>query len=129
MLMNPRALSRFSSLLRRGARFVSLGILLGSMGSADLFAQQPTGGALVGGSGSIATAPGTTTITAGRDSIFRWDSFNIGAGEKVAFVQPGSDARVLNWIGGLTPSQIDGALTANGQVYLMNPAGIHFGGA
>jgi len=96
-------------------------------GAAGLQAQQPTGGTVVSGSASISAVPGTTTVTAGNNSILRWGSFNVGMGETVQFVQPGTDARVLNWIGGLTPSQIDGALLANGQVYLLNPSGVYFG--
>src|SRR5207244_7012773 len=61
------------------------------------------------------------------NSMLRWDSFNIPVGETVRFVQPGADARVMNWIGGLTPSQIDGSLFANGQVYLVNPNSVYFG--
>src|SRR5438105_15890238 len=49
------------------------------------------------------------------------------ANETVRFVQPGADARVLNWIGSLTPTQINGSLLANGRVYLLNPSGIYFG--
>ncbi|HWA25942.1 MAG TPA: autotransporter-associated beta strand repeat-containing protein, partial [Lacunisphaera sp.] len=88
---------------------------------------QPTGGTVVAGDASIATAPGQTTVTAGNNSMLQWDSFNIPLGQTVQFVQPGADARVLNWIGGVTPSQIDGSLLANGQVYLVNPYGVYFG--
>ena len=101
-------------------------VLLG-FAPAGLHAQQPTGGTVVAGHATIATAPNLTTVTAGNNSVLRWGSFDVGPSETVRFVQPGADARVLNWIGGLTPSQINGSLLANGQVYLMNPAGVYFG--
>lgn len=87
----------------------------------------PTGGTVVAGSATIATNQNTTTVTAGNNSVLSWGSFNVGSTEVVQFVQPGATARVLNWIGGSTPSQIDGSLLANGQVYLVNPAGVYFG--
>ena len=43
-----------------------------------------------------------------------WQSFNIGAGYGVQFVQPSSQAIALNRVVGLSgPSQILGSLTAN----------------
>ncbi|MEI6107163.1 MAG: filamentous hemagglutinin N-terminal domain-containing protein, partial [Opitutae bacterium] len=88
---------------------------------------QLTGGTVVAGQATIATAPNSTTITAGNNSVLRWNSFNVAPSETVRFVQPGADSRVMNWIGGLTPSQINGSLLANGQVYLLNPSGVYFG--
>ena len=112
---------------RRG--FPAVGGLLLVLGftATGLRAQQPTGGTVVAGNATIVTAPNLTTVTAGHNSVLRWGSFDVGPSETVHFVQPGADARVLNWIGGLTPSQINGSLLANGQVYLMNPAGVYFG--
>jgi len=88
---------------------------------------QPTDGTVVSGHATIETAANLTTITADNNSVLRWGSFDVPANETVRFVQPGSEARVLNWIGGLTPSQIDGSLLANGHVYLVNPQGVYFG--
>jgi filamentous hemagglutinin family protein len=95
--------------------------------AAALSAQQPTGGNVVAGQVTIISAPQSTVITASDNSVVRWNSFDVGAGGTVQFVQPDSAARVLNWIGGATPSQIDGSLLANGRVYLMNPSGVYFG--
>src|SRR5690242_12745020 len=101
-------------------------VVLG-LAAVTLYAQHPTGGTVVAGSATIANAANSTVITAGNNSVLRWTSFDVGSGQTVQFVQPAADARVLNWIGGLTPSQIDGALLANGRVYLLNPAGVYFG--
>ncbi|QKH36230.1 filamentous hemagglutinin N-terminal domain-containing protein [Achromobacter pestifer] len=59
--------------------------------------------------------------------IIDWNSFNIGADERVTFNQPGSGAIALNKVNGLSPSSILGRLDANGQVFLVNPNGIVFG--
>lgn len=56
-----------------------------------------------------------------------WQTFNIDAGYGVQFDQPSSSAVALNRIHALDPSVINGRLTANGQVYLINGNGILFG--
>ena len=113
------------SFLARKSRF-GLG-LLALVFATPVMRAPPTDGTVVGGTATITTGQNTTTITAGNNSVLRWGSFDVGSAEVVQFIQPGADARVLNWIGGRTPSQIDGSLLANGQVYLVNPAGVYFG--
>lgn len=57
-----------------------------------------------------------------------WDSFDIGAGHKVEFYQPDSASIALNRINEqVNPSQILGALKANGQIFLINKNGFVFG--
>jgi filamentous hemagglutinin family protein len=55
-----------------------------------------------------------------------WQSFSIGAGHTVNFVQPSSSAVALNRVLGSDVSVIQGALNANGQVFLINPNGVLF---
>jgi filamentous hemagglutinin family protein len=64
-----------------------------------------------------------TTNTA----TLNWSSFNIGANGKVVFNQPSSTSIALNRIFDTNPSSIFGALTANGQIYLINANGFLFG--
>ncbi len=59
-------------------------------------------------------------------AIIDWRSFNIGSGSEVLFRQPGSTASTLNRIYDANPSVIQGRLTANGQVLLINQNGILF---
>jgi filamentous hemagglutinin len=59
-------------------------------------------------------------------AIIQWNSFNIASGSEVRFNQPNQGASVLNRIFDLDPSIIQGKLTANGQVYLLNQNGILF---
>jgi len=69
----------------------------------------------------------TTIIHASNNAIINYRQFDIPAGQAVDFVQPNASSRVLNRVITNIPSQIDGALRANGVVYLVNPAGVIFG--
>jgi len=60
-------------------------------------------------------------------ATLNWSSFNIGAGGKVVFTQPASASIALNRIFDANPSSIFGALSANGQIYLINANGFLFG--
>jgi filamentous hemagglutinin family protein len=88
----------------------------------------PTGGAVSAGNASIVQTPGRTTITQTSPHVaINWQSFGIAAGQSVQFVQPGRQAIALNRVIGADPSAILGNLSANGQVFLVNPNGILFG--
>lgn len=58
--------------------------------------------------------------------IVNWDSFDIGKGYTMRFVQP-DGGRALNKVRGGDASLIDGVLQANGEVMIENGAGIIFG--
>ena len=75
------------------------------------------------------TTSGTTMTIVQRDAtaIKNWDSFNVGSNHTVRFVQPDSNSRILNRIWDASPSQINGRVVANGQVYLVNRNGRLFG--
>lgn len=86
----------------------------------------PSGGHFVGGAGSMSTNGSTLTInqTSGR-GVIDWNSFSIGANNKVTFAN-GSGA-TLNRVTGGSASAIYGALAASGSVYLINPQGVLIG--
>lgn len=93
-----------------------------------LAADLPTQGSIVSGSGSISQSGNTLTVTQGSDKLItNWQSFSIGAGNTVNFVQPSSSSVALNRVLGNNASQIYGSLNANGQVFLINPNGVLFG--
>ena len=89
----------------------------------------PVGEQVVAGAAGFERVGGALTITQGTDrAVINWNSFSIGAGEITKFVQPNSSSAVLNRvITANNPSAIYGTLQANGQVYLINPAGIFIG--
>ncbi|EDS7590031.1 filamentous hemagglutinin N-terminal domain-containing protein, partial [Salmonella enterica subsp. diarizonae] len=88
----------------------------------------PVGGQIVAGQGSISTNGNQMTINQNTHGmVTNWNSFDIGKNHTVQFVQPDSSAVALNRVTGGHESQILGTLTANGQVMLVNPAGVMFG--
>ncbi len=90
----------------------------------------PVAGTVAAGSATITSpTPNTVIINQSTDkAIINWQSFNIGAGEKTQFIQPNSSSSTLNRINpSQGASQIYGHLIANGQIILINGAGIFFG--
>ncbi|MBC8790802.1 MAG: hypothetical protein C6Y20_04270 [Tagaea sp. CACIAM 22H2] len=89
----------------------------------------PTGGNVVGGAGTISqTSANQLTINQNSATLsIDWQSFSVGAGNIVRFIQPDSSSLALNRVIGPDPSMIFGSIQANGRVVIMNPAGIYFG--
>ncbi|HEV3271082.1 MAG TPA: filamentous hemagglutinin N-terminal domain-containing protein [Candidatus Methylacidiphilales bacterium] len=104
---------------------MAVGLL--AMGMCHSFAN-PTGGQVAAGSASINTVPGTVTINQlSNIAIINWQSFSIGAGQLTKFVQPSSSSAALNRVLGGQTSFINGTLSANGQIYLINGNGVVIG--
>ncbi len=86
----------------------------------------PSGYTVEAGNASFDTSdPNALVITASDRAIINFDSFSIGAGETVRFVQPIDSASVLGRVTGGLQSDIWGSLFSNGEFLLVNPAGIH----
>ena len=56
-----------------------------------------------------------------------WSSFDIANDERVHFKQPDASSVALNRVTGDARSVIDGQLSGNGRVYVINPNGVLFG--
>ena len=89
----------------------------------------PDGGTVVAGTVAIRPgAPGQLDIVQSTPkAIIDWRRFGVGEGEHTRFQQPDANAIALNRVVGPDPSAILGRLSANGQVWLVNPNGIVFG--
>jgi filamentous hemagglutinin family protein len=100
---------------------------LGLWGGPPARAQVPTGGTVVAGQASISSTTNQVTVTQTTNrGVIDWRSFSIGAQSRVDFLQPGASAVTLNRVTGPDPSVIAGQLTANGQIILVNQAGVFF---
>ena len=87
----------------------------------------PQGGEVAAGAAEIAQSQAEMAINqTTQNAVINWQSFNIAAGERVSILQPNAQAALLNHVLGNNPSEIFGALTANGRVFLVNPAGVLF---
>ncbi len=88
----------------------------------------PLGGQIAAGAGAITQTGNNTTINQSSQNLaINWTNFSIGANEAVRFNQPNSSSIVLNRVLGQSNSQIFGAMSANGQVFILNPNGVLFG--
>lgn len=88
----------------------------------------PEGGSVSRGSATITTSGKKTDIRQSSDKvILDWRSFDIGSDEHTEFHQPSKNAIALNRINDTKASQINGKLTANGNIMLINPNGVVFG--
>jgi filamentous hemagglutinin family protein len=108
-------------------------LLAGALLSATVFLSPPAmagpkDGVITVGAGSIAQSGNSTVIQQNTDKLaINWSSFNIGTSESVRFNQPSSSSIALNRVTGLESSSILGSLTANGNVFVLNPNGFLIG--
>jgi len=116
---------RWQRLARRILPPLAAGLLL--ISAYNPAYANPTGGTVVSVSAGITANGNTTTINQTTNkAIINWQSFSIGKGETVNFLQPSASAVALNRVVGSDPSTIYGTLNANGKVFLINPNGILF---
>ena len=92
----------------------------------------PTGPQVAQGSATVSTSgtPSTALLTVQQTTpraVINWTGFDIGSQAQVRFNQPDAASVTLNRVSGSTPSQIDGLLQANGQVFVINSSGVLFG--
>ncbi|MFG1400404.1 two-partner secretion domain-containing protein [Xanthobacter sediminis] len=87
----------------------------------------PEGGRVISGTASISQGGAVTSIDqSSAKAIISWQSFSVGRQETVNFHQPDASAVTLNRVIGNEASVIQGAINANGQVFLVNSNGILF---
>jgi trimeric autotransporter adhesin len=108
-------------------------VALGIYGFGAPAHAQLTGGKVVAGSATITTTKlaGSSTATVIKqttgNAIYTWSSFSIPKGSSVSFLEPGANSIALNRVLGGSASLIYGSLSSNGQVWLINRAGIVVG--
>ena len=123
------------NLLRRSLRhlFAMTPALVGAWCGHVLAAQPaptalPAGAQLAAGAATVSQSGSSMRVAQASDkAILNWGSFNIGSQAAVHFQQPGAGSVALNRVLGNDPSALLGTLSANGSVWLINPAGILVG--
>jgi filamentous hemagglutinin family protein len=94
--------------------------------SGEAYAVQT--GTVAQGMGTITQNGAATNIAQQSDKlIVNWKNFDIGAAERVDIQQPTANAAILNRVQSADTTSIQGALSANGRVFVVNPNGIVVG--
>ncbi len=81
--------------------------------------------------GSVVTSGDglTTTITqTSQRAVLDWQQFSVASGKTLVFAQPNAGAITLNRVAiGGPGTVIDGTISANGKVWILNPSGLFIG--
>ncbi|MCH2148517.1 MAG: filamentous hemagglutinin N-terminal domain-containing protein [Phycisphaerales bacterium] len=126
-MMKMRSFLTCGLAMLRQARLLAVATAMGWIASVSMAI--PNGHTVVYGDVTIQYFSNymMVTSTSGK-SIIDWSSFNLGQNESIQFLLPSSSSRILNRINGANGmSIINGVISSNGHVYLVNPAGITFG--
>ncbi|VWB11750.1 filamentous hemagglutinin [Burkholderia lata] len=90
----------------------------------------PSGESITSGKADIVRSDDGRTMNINQHTdklITNWQDFGVAGGERLSFNQPTSQSLALNRVIGATGSRIDGQISANGRVFLVNPNGVMFG--
>lgn len=110
-------------------KMVLNGCMLGLTMLAQAANAGPEGGVVTVGQGTIAQVGSATNINQASDRLdINWRTFSTGVSESVNFAQPSTSAVAINRVIGGVPSELRGALNANGRVFILNDSGITFHG-
>jgi len=115
--------------LSAGVRLALTGVLASTL-SQSVYSELPVAATNWVGSGAATKSVIGNKLQinqATNKAVLNWQKFNIGKDHHVNFSQPGASSVALNRIAQNDPSRILGALTANGQIYLINKNGFIFG--
>jgi filamentous hemagglutinin family protein len=97
------------------------------LGGAIIASAAPSDGVVTSGTANISQSGNTTNINqSSNKASINWNKFDIASNETVNFNQPNSSSITLNRVVGNEKSVIDGALNANGQVWILNSNGVLF---
>ena len=84
-------------------------------------------GAINGSNNNIISDPTNITQTT-QNAVIKWDDFSVGANTTVNFNGPSAGFNTLNYVDSGNLSQIYGTINAtNGNIYIVNPAGVQIG--
>jgi len=98
------------------------------LGATTISFAAPSGGVVTSGSATISQNGTTTNINQStQKATINWQKFSIASNETVNFNQPNVNSITLNRVIGNEKSIINGALNANGQVWILNSNGVLFG--
>lgn len=116
-----------SDVLFSRAALSTLALAVTALGTQRAHAA-PTGGQVSAGQATIQQNGKVTDIhQTSQKAAINWQKFGIKADETVNFKQPNAQSVTLNRVIGNEKSVIDGAMKANGKVFITNPNGVMIG--
>ncbi len=105
---------------------LSTSALLLALGASNVMAN-PQDGSVVSGSATISGNGTKLDIRQSSDkAVIDWRNFNIAPNEHTQFHQPSASSFTLNRVTTGDASKIEGMLTANGRIGIINPNGVFF---
>lgn len=120
-----------TALTRHVAAFGAIGFALSANSAFALdpnaLPQDPN---VVGGAATFnLSGPATLNVNQSTDrTVIDWRSFDIGSNATTNFIQPNSSSIAVNRVNNSSnPTEIQGNLNANGQVWILNANGVLFG--
>ncbi|WP_300035253.1 MBG domain-containing protein [uncultured Roseobacter sp.] len=122
----------FSAGGKRNTRFLltTAAAAVLALASGQTNAQSPQGGVVASGAATISQNSSQSVISqTTQRAIIDWQSFDVGKNHTVTFDQPGRSSATLNRVQSVTPSLIQGTLTAPGTIVIQNTAGVVFSGS
>ena len=113
--------------VRTGLGLAAAGVFFWNTMTPQPVQAMPTGAQVAAGAAAVSQNGNAMTVQQQtQNAVINWQSFNIAANERVQFLQPNAASAILNRVVGGSPSQIFGAMSANGRVFLVNPGGVLF---
>ena len=95
---------------------------------ADVVVGRPEGEEVVVGQATVNHVGANTLLNQHSErAAINWQTFDIDAAEAVRFAQPSTGSITSNRVLSQNPTAIEGQLSANGQVFILNPNGVLFG--
>ncbi|MBC7917301.1 MAG: filamentous hemagglutinin N-terminal domain-containing protein [Rhodoferax sp.] len=115
-----------------GLGLLALSIAIAWSALPSVAIANPTGGVAVVGQASFTNSGNKLLVTtqngaSGNYSAINWQSFSIPTGSSTHFQQPNATSTSINRVVTNTPTQIFGTLSSNGNLVLVNHAGIAVG--
>ncbi|MBM3617989.1 MAG: filamentous hemagglutinin N-terminal domain-containing protein, partial [Alphaproteobacteria bacterium] len=87
------------------------------------------GGSVTQGAANITQTDKLTTIKQTSDrALIDWRGFDLAPDEAAKFIQPSASSLTVNRVNSVNPTTIQGKISANGNIVLLNPNGVMFSG-
>ncbi|WP_298837210.1 MBG domain-containing protein [uncultured Roseobacter sp.] len=126
---NRRQMFAPAGFLRAGTSLAALAAGSLWLSTAQVAAQSPQGGVVASGAATISkTASQSVIQQSTQRAVIDWQGFDVGRDHTVVFDQPGRSSATLNRVQSVSPSLIEGTITAPGTVVIQNTAGVLFTG-